>query len=66
MNHTTEGTTKRYKGNSSCEYTDFTPKQNALYQYGCEFEFYIPLTPPLQTYDTSSLCNLIDKDQLPV
>jgi hypothetical protein len=41
MNHTTEGTTKRYKGNSSCEYTDFTPKQNALYQYGCEFEFYI-------------------------
>ena len=41
MNHTTEGTTKRYKGNNSCEYTDFTPKQTDLYQYGCEFEFYI-------------------------
>jgi len=41
MNYTIEGTTKRYKGNSSCSYPTFIPQENDLCQYGCEFEFYI-------------------------
>ncbi len=41
MNYTTEGTTKRYNANRSCIYPDFTPNKDDLYQYGCEFEFYI-------------------------
>ena len=41
MNYMTEGTTKRYKGNSSCGYPIFIPQKNDLCQYGCEFEFYI-------------------------
>ncbi len=41
MNYMTEGTTKRYKGNSSCGYPTFIPQKNDLCQYGCEFEFYI-------------------------
>lgn len=36
-----EGTTKRYKGNDSCGIEDFTPMIDDVYQYGCEFEFYI-------------------------
>jgi hypothetical protein len=36
-----EGTTKRYKGNDSCGIEDFTPMVDDVYQYGCEFEFYI-------------------------
>jgi len=41
MNYIIEGTTKRYKGNSSCSYPTFIPQKNDLCQYGCEFEFYI-------------------------
>ena len=41
MDYTTEGTTKRYKGNHSCNYPTFIPTQDNLCQYGCEFEFYI-------------------------
>jgi len=41
MNHTTEGTTRRYKGNHLCSYPTFIPEKNNLCQYGCEFEFYI-------------------------
>ena len=41
MDYTTEGTTKRYKGNKSCSYPNFVPSKNDLCQYGCEFEFYI-------------------------
>ena len=41
MNYMTEGTTKRYKGKSSCGYPTFIPQKNDLCQYGCEFEFYI-------------------------
>jgi len=43
MNYTTEGTTKRYKGNPSCSYPTFTSLKNDLCQYGCEFEFYIDI-----------------------
>ena len=35
------GTTKRYRGNESCKYPSFIPKENDLCRYGCEFEFYI-------------------------
>ena len=41
MDYAIEGTTKRYRGNKSCIYSDFTPNKNDLCQYGCEFEFYI-------------------------
>lgn len=41
MQYMTEGTTKRYRGNSSCNYPSFTPKENDLCRYGCEFEFYV-------------------------
>ena len=41
MSYTTEGTTKRYNANHTCTYPNFTPKEDDLCQYGCEFEFYI-------------------------
>ena len=41
MKYILEGTTKRYQGNSSCKYQSFTPKEDDLCRYGCEFEFYI-------------------------
>lgn len=41
MQYILEDTTKRYKGNNDCDYPSFTPKENDLYRYGCEFEFYI-------------------------
>ncbi len=43
-NYTIEGTTKRYQRNCNCTYPDFTPNQNDLYLFGCEFEFYIDTT----------------------
>lgn len=36
-----EGTTKRYQGNGSCCIEDLTPTIEDVYQYGCEFEFYV-------------------------
>ena len=41
MKYILEGTTKRYHGNGSCKYQSFTPKEDDLCRYGCEFEFYI-------------------------
>ena len=41
MEYTKEGTTKRYKGNRHCIFSDYTPNEKDTYQYGCEFEFYI-------------------------
>ena len=41
MKYILEGTTKRYQGNGSCKYQSFTPKEDDLCRYGCEFEFYI-------------------------
>lgn len=41
MKYILEETTKRYQGNSSCKYQSFTPKEDDLCRYGCEFEFYI-------------------------
>lgn len=43
MEYTKEGTTKRYKGNKNCVFSDYTPNENDTYQYGCEFEFYIDI-----------------------
>ncbi len=43
MQYSIEETTVRYQGNSECEYNDLTPKNRDVYQYGCEFEFYIDL-----------------------
>ncbi len=36
-----EGTTKRYIGKKNCDFDNFVPSKEDLYQYGCEFEFYI-------------------------
>ncbi len=41
MQYILEGTTKRYRGNSSCSCPDFTSKEDDLCRYGCEFEFYV-------------------------
>ena len=41
MQYILEGTTKRYQANGSCKYPGFTPKEDDLCRYGCEFEFYI-------------------------
>ena len=41
MKYITNGTTKRYKANLSCDYDKHTVKETDKYQYGCEFEFYI-------------------------
>ena len=41
MNYIKEGTTKRYIGNKECKFDSFVPGSNDMYQYGCEFEFYI-------------------------
>lgn len=49
MDYAVEGNTKRYLGNKFCTYPDFTPNENDLYQYGCEFEFYINIDG--YTYD---------------
>jgi len=43
MEYTKEGTTKRYKGNKNCAFSDYDLKKNDIYQYGCEFEFYIDI-----------------------
>jgi len=41
MDYTIDGTTKRYVSSEECAYPDYMPKRSDLYQYGCEFEFYI-------------------------
>ena len=41
MQYIAEGTTKRYQGNSHCNYPGFMPKGDDLCLYGCEFEFYV-------------------------
>ena len=46
-----EGTTKRYRGNINCCVEDFTPSIDGVYQYGCEFEFYIDVE--VLDYNTS-------------
>ena len=43
MEYTKEDTTKRYKGNKNCVFSDYTLNENDTYQYGCEFEFYIDI-----------------------
>lgn len=75
MDYTIEGTTKRYKGNSSCSYPSYLPKEEELCQYGCEFEFYIntekydyrktiqALTKAL--YDITSADILVDEISIP-
>ena len=41
MDYITQGTTKRYAGNKNCSYNNFELTTSDMYQYGCEFEFYI-------------------------
>ncbi len=43
MEYTKEDTTKRYKGNKNCVFSDYALNENDTYQYGCEFEFYIDI-----------------------
>ena len=50
MEFVQEGTTKRYKGNSSCCIENFTPTMEDTYQYGCEFEFYV--STDINDYET--------------
>jgi len=49
-----EGTTKRYKGNTSYSLDGYVPNMDDKYQYGCEFEFYIDT-------DTEDYSNAIEK-----
>ena len=44
MGYCLEGSTKRFNGNSSCDFKDFSPIGSEKYQYGCEFEFHIELS----------------------
>ena len=41
MKYTTNNTTKRYMGNKNCTYSSFKIEDCDIYQFGCEFEFYI-------------------------
>jgi len=75
MQYVLEGTTKRYEGNTSCSYPSFTPKEDDLCRYGCEFEFYVDTkryhyTDVIDTlikalYDLNHADILVDEISLP-
>ena len=68
MDYITQGTTKRYAGNKNCSYNDFKLTTSDMYQYGCEFEFYIDTNT--YTYNravdeiTKEIYNITDVDIL--
>ncbi len=58
MKYTTNGTTKRYEANLSCDYDGHAVEEADKYQYGCEFEFYIDT----KVHDFNSTIDSITKE----
>ena len=58
MQYITDGTTKRYEANLSCNYDWHTVNKADKYQYGCEFEFYIDT----KVHDFNSTIDSITKE----
>ena len=54
----TNGTTKRYEANLSCDYDVHAVEETHTYQYGCEFEFYIDT----KVHDFNSTIDSISKE----
>jgi len=58
MRYITEGTTRRYEANRSCNYNKHVVTPADKYQYGCEFEFYIDI----KQYDFDTAINSITQE----